>query len=332
MIKKVKIEDAVGLPLGADVTQIIPQKYKGPLFRTGHVISKKDLDMLRMIGKEYVWIYEKQEGFIHQDEASLRIANSLIDESLYVSGPSEGWAIIKAKESGIFLGDDKIAKKINGFNRTILTTIENYSLVSENQQVAKCKITSIETNERLLDKIESIGKDLKKDNKSALRVVKPMIKRFGVIVTGSEVYYGLVEDAATEKVIEKLKSYGAQVVFNKIVRDDKTEIKKAIDEAIQRKVEAIILTGGMGPDPDDATASSIKEAGGKILRYGVPVNPASMSLIASIGDIPLLGISAGFISFKKSFLDFILPRILVKEKITKREIASWGLGGILRQD
>jgi molybdenum cofactor synthesis domain-containing protein len=332
MMKKVKIEEAVGLPLGADVTQIIPKKYKGPLFKTGHVIGKEDLDMLRMIGKEYVWIFEKKEGFIHQDEASLRIANSLIDESLYTLGPSEGWANIRAKEVGIFLGDKKTVEKINGFDITILTTVGNFSLVLENQPVAKCKITSLEIKEELLDKIESVGKELRKENKSVLRVVKPLFKKFGVIVTGSEVYNGLVEDAATGKVKEKVKTYGAQVIFNKIVPDDKNEIKKAIEEAVKRGVDMVILTGGMGPDPDDATKLGVKEAGGKILKYGVPVNPATMSLIASIGDIPLLGISAGFISFKKSFLDFILPRILVKEEITKKEIASWGLGGMLRQD
>jgi len=332
MMKKVKIENAVGLPLGADVTQIIPKKFKGPLFKKGHIIREEDLDMLRMIGKEYVWVYKEKEGFVHQDEASIRIANSLIDDSLYVLGPSEGWATIRAKKTGIFVGDKKAVEKINNFDIAILTTIENFSLVSENQLVAKCKITSLEIKESLLNKIESIGKELKKENKSVLRAVKPLFKKLGVIVTGTEVYKGLVKDAATNKIREKVEIYGVEITFNKIVPDDKNEIKKAIEDAIKRDVDMIILTGGMGPDPDDATKLGVKEAGGKILKYGVPVNPATMSLIASIGDIPVLGISAGFISFKKSFLDFILPRILVREKITKKEIATWGLGGMLKQD
>jgi len=332
MMKKVKIEEAVGLQLGADITQIIPQKYKGPLFKTGHIIKKEDIELLRLTGKEYVWVYEKKEGFVHQDEASMRIANSLIDESLYILGPSEGWAYIRAKESGIFSGDKKMVEKINNFDIAILTTVGNFSFVLENELVAKCKIASLEVREELLNRIEAIGKTIREENKSVLKVVKPLIRKCGVVVTGNEIYNGLVEDKATDKIKEKVKRYGVEVIFSRIVRDDKNEIKKAIEEAIEKGCDMIILTGGMGPDPDDVTKLGVKEAGGKILKYGVPVNPATMSLIASIGDIPLLGISAGFVSFKNSFLDFILPRILVKEKITKSEIASWGFGGLLRQD
>lgn len=330
-MKKVKVEEAVGLTPGADITKIVPREYKGVLFKRGHVIRKEDIEALRAVGKEYIWVYKERKGFVHQDEASLRIANSLIDGNLFVSGPSEGWAYIIAKENGIFLGDKRAIVKVNGFDVAILVTVENFSFVLKNQTVAKCKITSLEIKEEALKKIENVGKELKKENKSTLRVVVPLIKNFGIIVTGTEIYNGLVKDASTDKIKEKLKVYGGNVVFNEIVPDDKEKIKEAIKDALNKGAEMIIITGGMGPDPDDVTKLGVKEAGGKILKYGVPVNPATMSLIASIGNIPVIGVSAGFIMFKNSFLDFILPRILVKEKITKKEIASWGFGGMLKQ-
>lgn len=330
-MKKVKVEKAVNLRLGADVTKIEKGKFKGPLFKRGHVIQKEDIEALKAAGKEYIWVYEENGEFIHQNEASLRMAHSLIGENLSVLGPSEGWAFIVAKENGIFSGNKKAIERINSFNKAILVTVEPFSFVSKNQTVAKCKITSLKIKEGYLEKIENIGKELKNEDDSVLKLIVPLIRKFAVIVTGTEIYNGLIKDASTDIIREKVKVFGGSIVFNEIVPDNKEKIKESIKKALENQAEMIIITGGMGPDPDDVTKLGLKEAGGKILKYGVPVNPATMSLIASIGNVPALGISAGFIMFKNSFLDFILPRILSGEKITRREIAKWGFGGMLKQ-
>ncbi len=54
--KKVKIEDAVGLSLAHDITEIRPGEFKGPSFRKGHKIERKDLCRLMRLGKRHLYI------------------------------------------------------------------------------------------------------------------------------------------------------------------------------------------------------------------------------------------------------------------------------------
>ncbi|MGC8722030.1 MAG: molybdopterin-binding protein [Caldisericaceae bacterium] len=331
MFKKVKIEKAVGMVLGADVTKIIPNEYKGALFKKGHLIEEKDIEELRKVGKEYIWVYNENPSYVHQDYVSIEIAKSLISENLYVSGPSEGWAYINAKKRGILVVNEKAVKKLNLFKMVVLTTVKNYSLVSKDTNVSKFKVTRLEISNQLYKKIFDNASKLKMLDGFIFDVVKPLYDKASVIVTGNEVYEGLVPDAASPKLKNKLPKFGVEVIFNKLVPDSENEIEGAIEDSIKNGANIIILTGGMGPDPDDATRNGIKKAHGKIIRYGVPVNPATMSLIAWIKDIPVLGISAGFINYENSFLDFVLPGLLAGERITKSKIASWGVGGMLEQ-
>jgi len=67
-MKKIKIEDAVGMVLGHDVTQIIPGQFKGPKFKRGHLIREEDISEFLNIGKEHVYVMELKAGVIHEDE------------------------------------------------------------------------------------------------------------------------------------------------------------------------------------------------------------------------------------------------------------------------
>ena len=69
-MKLVKTEDAAGHVLCHDITQIIPGKTKGPVFKKGHVITNDDIPVLLSVGKENLYIWEKSEGMLHEDEAA----------------------------------------------------------------------------------------------------------------------------------------------------------------------------------------------------------------------------------------------------------------------
>jgi hypothetical protein len=88
-VRKIKIEDAVGMVLGHDVTQIIPGKYKGPRFRRGHMIRKEDIPELLKIGKEHVYVMDLKPGFVHEDDAALRLGKAFSGENIKTAGPSE---------------------------------------------------------------------------------------------------------------------------------------------------------------------------------------------------------------------------------------------------
>ena len=74
-MKMIKVEDAIGMVLSHDVTQIIPGEFKGRLFKKGHLIKEEDIEKLRMIGKEHIYVWEAREDQLHENDAAIRLAN-----------------------------------------------------------------------------------------------------------------------------------------------------------------------------------------------------------------------------------------------------------------
>jgi len=89
-MKSVPVQEAIGMVLCHDVTQIIPGRFKGRAFKKGHIIRPEDIFTLLDIGKEHVYVWEIQEGFIHEDDAAIRIATAAAGQGIVLSEPKEG--------------------------------------------------------------------------------------------------------------------------------------------------------------------------------------------------------------------------------------------------
>ena len=70
IMKLMKTEEAVGQVLCHDITQIIPGVTKDAVFRKGHIITKEDIPVLLSVGKEHIYIWEKDEHMLHENEAA----------------------------------------------------------------------------------------------------------------------------------------------------------------------------------------------------------------------------------------------------------------------
>ena len=66
----IRTEDAVGSVLCHDITQIIPGVVKDAVFRKGHVVTEEDVPVLLSVGKEHLYVWEKQEGMLHENDAA----------------------------------------------------------------------------------------------------------------------------------------------------------------------------------------------------------------------------------------------------------------------
>lgn len=67
-MKLIRTEDAgQGSVLCHDITQIIPGVVKDAVFRKGHVVTEEDVPVLLSVGKEHLYVWEKQEGMLHEN-------------------------------------------------------------------------------------------------------------------------------------------------------------------------------------------------------------------------------------------------------------------------
>lgn len=161
-----------------------------------------------------------------------------------------------------------------------------------------------------------------------LRVVPIQTPKVSVLITGDEVYSGLIEDKFEAIITEKVKQLGGNILEVIFLPDDDDQISKAALLQLDKGADLIITTGGMSVDADDRTRHAMTKAGIQDIVYGTPVLPGAMFMVAYLDKVPVLGIPACGMYASRTILDLIYPRVLAGEKITRKEIAALGHGGL----
>jgi hypothetical protein len=325
-MKKIKIEDAVGVVLGHDCTQIIPGKYKGPRFRRGHMIRKEDIPEFLKIGKEHVYVMDLKPGILHEDDAALRLGKAFSGENIKTTGPSEGKVTFHSRLNGVLKINLSLLHRINLTGNIILSTLHRYTQCLPDMAVGATRIISLTAPEKQIQKVESWCK-----KEGPVIEILPYLKRdVGVVVTGNEFFKGRTKDRFNDRVGKKIVGFGSRVAKKLVVPDDIRQISNALSKLEDEPVDLILVTGGLSVDPDDVTRAGIKKAGTRIIFYGTPILPGAMFLYGKLGEKPVLGLPACVFYHNATLFDIIFPRILAGESFTRKEICLLGHGGFCR--
>lgn len=323
-MKKINIEDAVGTVLAHDMTRIVRGKFKGVGFKKGHVVKKEDIPELLKIGKRSLYVLNLSKNQLHEDDAALRIASAVSGSRLEWTEPREGKINIISKVDGLFKVEIQNLLKVNKLGSIILATLKNNFPCKKGQIVASTRIIPLVIPAKKIEQLEK----LIHQTEPILRVKQFKKMKVGAVVTGSEIYNGLIKDDFDPTIGRKIKNSGCDVVKKIIVSDDIESISNAVLELKDFGCELIVITGGLSVDPDDVTRQGVARAGAEISFYGSPVLPGAMFMYALLGNIPVLGLPACVFYFKQTVFDLILPRVLAGEIIFEEDIAQMGHGGL----
>jgi molybdenum cofactor synthesis domain-containing protein len=152
--------------------------------------------------------------------------------------------------------------------------------------------------------------------------------KVGAVVTGSEIYDGLIKDEFDKYVGKKVSAYGSRIIKKILVPDKVAAIAKAVAELMSLGSDLILTTGGLSVDPDDVTRQGVKKIGAEVVAYGAPVLPGAMFLYARLKGTPILGLPACVYYHQSTIFDLIFPRVLAGDRVSKNEIAEMGHGGL----
>lgn len=323
-MKKVKVEDAVGMVLAHDLTKIVPGQFKGAAYRKGYIIKQEDIDKLKDMGKNHINVMELTENDVHEDDAAIRIGTAISGGGVYTTQPSEGKVTIKAKERGLLKINLKALETVNDIELIIIATLHNNTLVEKDQAVAGTRIIPLAIEKTKIEKIEQICNDL--GTIISVKELKPL--KAGIVVTGSEVYHGRITDKFGPVLEGKVRFYGGTLLGVKYASDDSEMIQETINSFIEEGADIILTSGGMSVDADDVTPTAIKSISDRVITYGSPVLPGAMFMIAYKGNTPILGVPACGMYHKTTVLDLVLPRVIAGEVLTRKDITSLGHGGL----
>lgn len=327
MLKKIKVEDAVGTRLAHDITEIRPGEFKGPAFRQGHEVCNEDICHLQKLGKNHLYLIDLADDEIHENQAAAILAQGLAGEGVrWEDNPKEGKIGLHAAMDGLLSVDAAALAAFNMVDEVMCATLHSHTLVKKGQLVAATRAIPLVMKRAPVER----GAAIAAQNGGVVSVMALKKAWAGVVVTGSEVYHGLIEDKFAPILSSKIKDLGSDVAGISFAPDDEHLITNTIRSHIDNGCDLVLLSGGMSVDPDDVTRKAIRMAGAKEVYYGAAALPGAMFLVAYIEGIPLLGVPACGLHHRVTVLDLVLPRILAGEKITRKELAFTGHGGLCK--
>ncbi len=323
-MKLIRTEDAAGHVLCHDMTQIIPGVVKDARFRKGHVVTEEDIPILLSIGKENLYVWEKEEGMLHEDEAALYLRDLCINAHMHDTPVKEGKTELIADADGLFEVNVERLHAVNNIEELIIATRHTNMAVHAGDKLAGMRVVPLVIDQKKLERAkEAAGEE------PLLRLTPWKLKTAAIITTGSEVVKGLIQDQFTPVVRKKLSDFGIETVSQVLCGDDKERIRKEIIAAHESGADLICCTGGMSVDPDDRTPGAIAESGADIVTYGVPVLPGAMFCLGYFDDdTPVVGLPGCVMYAGATIFDLVLPRLTAGVKLERSDFVRMGHGGL----
>lgn len=321
-MKKINVRDAIGMELCHDITEM-NDGFKGVAFKRGHIIREEDIEHMLNIGKRTVFVWEENAGEIHEDDCARRMAAMAPVEGAHYTEPAEGKVLLFADRRGFFRVNTALLKKINAIGDITIATLPDHYPVEAGDRLASMRIVPLVTQESQIIEAERLCAEEK-----LLELMPYQSKKLGVIITGSEVYTGRIKDKFEPVVRAKMQQYPCEIAGIAFCDDDLDMIVDAAKQHLANGADFLIFTGGMSVDPDDLTPTAIRQLGADIVTHGVPAQPGNMTLVAYLGDVPILGVPGAAIKLPTTIFDVLLPQIFAGGKITREELVNLADGGL----
>ncbi|MEL4861520.1 molybdopterin-binding protein [Pseudoflavonifractor phocaeensis] len=324
-MKLIRTEDAVGHVLCHDMTRIVKGVSKGPAFRKGHVVAPEDIPVLLSMGKENLYVWEKEPGMLHENEAAEILYQICAGgaENLVPSEVKEGKIEVSAGEDGLLLIDTDRLQKLNSLGELMIATRHGHQAVRKGDKLAGTRIIPLVIRAEKMEAARAAAGD---KPLLELRPFRP--RKVAIVTTGSEVQKGLITDTFTPVLEEKVGEYGCQVMGHVCPGDDPAAITAAILDYKAQGAELILCSGGMSVDPDDRTPLAIKNTGARVVSYGAPVLPGAMLMVAYLDGVPVAGLPGCVMYAKRTVFDLVLPLFLAGVPVRLEDLAAMGHGGL----
>jgi molybdenum cofactor cytidylyltransferase len=322
----VPLEHAEGHILGHNVTGDGGRR----LLRKGRPLTAHDVATLRQIGRRVIYVAIPEAGDIDEDSAALRVSRAVVGDGIRLQGPSTGRVNLYATTVGVVRVDVEALDRLNGHDGITLATLVDGSAVGEGKMVGTTKILPYAIPEIEVRDVESevAGRP------AILRVDALSPRRAGLVLAGSRGAEERVVSSFRGGLEPRLHALGSTLERSDYVVLEEESGAEALGEAIERQlragIEIVLLAGETAiMDRHDIAPRAVELAGGEVVCFGAPVDPGNLLMLGYVGSIPVIGAPGCARSPKRNIVDLVLPRLLVGERLDRRDIVAMGHGGLL---
>jgi molybdenum cofactor cytidylyltransferase len=297
--------------------------------RKGRMLGAEDLEALREAGMTEVIAARIEPDDIDEDAAAAAVAGALAGDAaakgMSVSAPFTGRANIYAEKIGVLRVSAALVDGVNRLHEAVtLATLPDYARVSARQMLATVKIIPYAAPRAAVQAAVALL-----SSGEAMRVHAPAVRTASLILTATPGMKPTLLDKGSEALGTRLAAFGVVVADEARVAHETGALTEAVAKA---KGEITLVLGGSATsDRRDVGPAALTAAGGRVARFGMPVDPGNLLFIGDLKGRPVLGMPGCARSPALNGVDWVLERVICGLEVTDDDIAAMGVGGLLKE-
>lgn len=318
---EVPVSDAAGTVLAHSV------HLAGARIGKGKLLDADDIAALEAAGIRAVTVARLGAGDVDENAAAARVAAGLAHASVVVETAKTGRANITAGVAGLCRIDAAAIHRMNAVDESVtVATVAPWAVVTAGQVIATVKIIPYAVAGDTLDAVADIAR-----SHPAMLTVQAFIPRtVGVIFSALPTVPFKGREKAERVLTQRLERLGGRIDQLTESAHEIAALASEIQALAVRGADLILLFGASAiVDRGDVIPAAIEHAGGRISHFGMPVEPGNMLLLARLGDVDVIGLPGCARSPKLNGFDWVLERLFAAVPVTREEIASMGVGGLI---
>lgn len=302
---------------------------KGVTLEAGHVAA------LGAAGHDRVIVARLEAGDVHEDAAAAALAAALVPDpaaaGLRLTAPFTGRVNLMAEGPGVAVLDVPALTSLNAVDPMItLATVPAFHQMATGGMVATVKIISYGVAGTDLEQACALARGA---GAGTIRLARPVLRGATLIVTeiggGLDSTEAVTPDKGRAAIAARLTALGMALEHVVTVPHRTEDLARAI--AGTQSDIVLILTGSATSDIDDVGPSALRQAGGQVDRFGMPVDPGNLLFLGKLGVRPVLGLPGCARSPALNGADWVLSRLACGLAVSAQDIAGMGIGGLLKE-
>lgn len=300
----------------------------GPLPK-GAVIGPEALARLHSAGLAEVIVARPDPGELGEDLAAARLAAALVPDpagqGLALTPASTGRVNLLAAGPGLLLADAARVHAVNSVHPMItLATLPPFARMGARSMAATVKIIAYAVPEEALA-------EACRHAAGALRLAPPRLSRAVLIETALSGDMPPPKGKGREALDLRLGRLGATLAPRQIVPHRSAPLADALAGLGPEAEVIFILTASATSDAADVGPAALQAAGGRLIRFGMPVDPGNLLFLGELAGRPVIGLPGCARSPALNGADWVLERLICGLPVTAADIAGMGLGGLLKE-
>ncbi|MCC7451987.1 MAG: molybdopterin-binding protein [Anaerolineae bacterium] len=319
------------VPLAAAVGHVLAHNLFGTdghkLFSKGHVLIQADVIKLVASGWSSVVVAALDATDLSENEAARRVGIALAGPNVRIDAPGVGRANLSAEVAGPLRINVPALERINNIDEGItVATLREHTLVQPRQLLTLVKIIPFGIAAARVADVEAVAREA--GPIITVRALQP--RSVALILSGPAHAQDRLQADFIDPVRTRVEGWGSQLDEVLCVEHTESALAEAIQQAYETSHDLILLAGISAIiDRDDVAPQALRDAGGNVAHFGVPVDPGSLLMLGYIGDTPVIGAPGCIKSLKTNVIDWVLPRLLAGERLTRADLVVMGHGGLL---